>query len=129
MDYDGGIEVLPALTDPVPGSRPEGTRIISYRLSGFKYYITTEGERKTSGSIDIYVHNQEIEKIENGVLKGWDGEICHIGIEFDPGTSRYQNKTVIIYLKQESGTDGNIPDRKKDRKEKKGNSPDCPRWD
>lgn len=101
MDYDKGIEVLPALTDPGPGSQPEGLRIISSRLSGYKYFIGVEGERKTLGNIDVYIHNQEIEKIENGILKGWDGEICHITIEFDPGASKYQNKTVIIYLNQE----------------------------
>jgi len=101
MDYDKGIEVLPALTDPSPGSQPEGLRIISSRLLGYKYFIGVEGERKTLGNNDVYIHNQEIEKIENGILKGWDGEICHITIEFDPGASKYQNKTVIIYLNQE----------------------------
>jgi len=84
FDYGDGIEVLPALTDPSPGSRPEGLRIISDRLFGYKYYIGVEGERKTSGKIDVYIHNQEIEKIENGTLTGSDGEIYHIAVTFDP---------------------------------------------
>jgi glycogen debranching enzyme len=121
MDYDKGIEVLHALTDPVPGFKPEGLRVISYRLSGNKYFITVEGERKTSGNIDIYIHNQEIEKIEGGSLKGCDGEIFHIAVEFDPGTSKYQNKTVIIYLSQEPSTGKIIPG--KVQKVKKENSP------
>ncbi len=74
FDYDNGIEVLPALTDPNPGSKPEGLRILSERLFGYKYYIGVEGERKTLGYIDLYIHNQEIEKIENGTLTGSDGE-------------------------------------------------------
>ncbi len=101
MDYDNGIEVLPALTNPGVGSEPEGLRIISYRLSGTKYYINVEGERKTSGNLDVYIHNQTIEKIENGILKGSEGDIFHFTVDFDPGVSKYQNKTVIIYLKQE----------------------------
>ncbi len=101
VDYDKGIEVLPAITDPSPNSKPEGIRIISYRLSGTKYFIVVESERKTSSNIDVYIHNQDIEKIENGILKGSDGEIFHIAVDFDSGVSKYQNKTVIIYLKQE----------------------------
>ena len=130
MDYDKGIDVLPALTDPAPGSQPEGLRIIASRLSGYEFYIEVEGERKTSGNIDIYIHNQDVEKIENGTLKGSDGEISHISIGFDPGVSKYQDKTVIIYLKQESATGGINPGHKKDnKKDKKENSPECPRWD
>jgi glycogen debranching enzyme len=129
MDYDNGIEVLPALTDPGPGSKPEGIRIISYRLSGTKYFIGVEGERKTSGNIDVYIHNQEIEKIENGTMKGSDGKIFHIAVDFDPGSSKYQNKMVILYFKQESATGKIIPVQKKEKKEKKENSPKCPRWD
>jgi glycogen debranching enzyme len=129
MDYDNGIEVLPALTDPGPGSKPEGIRIISYRLSGTKYFIGVEGERKTSGNIYVYIHNQEIEKIENGLLKGSDGKIFHIAVDFDPGSSKYQNKMVIIYFKQEPATGKIIPVQKKEKKEKKENSPKCPRWD
>jgi glycogen debranching enzyme len=110
FDYGDGIEVLPALTDPSPGSRPEGLRIISDRLFGYKYYIGVEGERKTSGKIDVYIHNQEIEKIENGTLTGSDGEIYHIAVTFDPGSSKYQNKTVIIYLSQEPARGKIVPD-------------------
>jgi len=129
MDYDKGIEVLPALTDPGPGSKPEGIRIISYRLSGYKYFVGVEGERKTSGNIDVYIHNQDIEKIENGILKGSDGEIYHIAVDFDSGVSKYQNKIVIIYLNQEPASGKIIPGQKKEIKEKKENSPKCPRWD
>jgi hypothetical protein len=128
IDYDNGIEVLPALTDPSPGSRPEGLRILSERLFGYKYYIGVEGERKTLGNIDVYIHNQEIEKIDNGTLTGSDGEIFHIAVPFDPGQSKYQNKTVIIYLRQEPATGKIVPDQKKGNKEKKENSPKCPRW-
>jgi hypothetical protein len=128
FNYDDGIEVLPALTDPVPGSGPEGLRILSERLFGYKYYIGVEGERKTLGNIDVYIHNQEIEKNENGTLTGSDGEICHIAVPFDPGQSKYQNKTVIIYLRQEPATGKIVPEHKKGNKEKKENSPKCPRW-
>jgi hypothetical protein len=129
MDYNNGIEVLPALTYPRPGSNPEGIRIISYRLSGTKYFIGIEGERKTSGNIDVYIHNQEVEKVENGILKGSDVKIFHITVDFDSGFSKYQNKTVILYFKQEPATGKIIPDQKKQKKEKKENSPKCPRWD
>jgi hypothetical protein len=128
FNYDDGIEVLPALTDPLPGSGPEGLRILSDRLFGYKYYIGVEGKRKTLGQIDVYIHNQEIEKIENGTLTGSDGEICHIAVPFDPGQSKYQNKTVIIYLRQEPATGKIVPYHKKGNKEKKENSPKCPRW-
>jgi hypothetical protein len=129
MNYDNGIEVLPALTNPCPGSGPEGIRIISYRLAGYKYFIHIEGESKTSDNIDVYIHNQDVDKIENGVLKGSDGEIYHITVVFDSGASRYQNKTVIIYLKQKPANGGTLPGQKKESKEKKENSPKCPRWD
>jgi glycogen debranching enzyme len=98
FDFDKGTEVLPAVTEPVRGSMPEGLRIISYRYMGSKYYISVEGERKTSGNIDVYIHNQDIEKIENGVLTGSEGDIFHIAVEFDPGDSKYENKIVTISL-------------------------------
>ena len=134
VEYYAGIEVLPAVTDPSPGSQPEGLRILGARLSGYKYYISTEDERKTLSNIDVYIHNQEIEKIENGTLTGSDGDIFHISVIFDPGPSKYQNKTVIIYLKQDPATGKVFPgpekinQEKKVYKEKKMNSPKCPRW-
>jgi glycogen debranching enzyme len=138
VEYNAGIEVLPAVTDPSPGSQPEGLRILGSRLSGYKYYIRVENERKTLSTIDVYVHNQEIEKIENGTLMGSNGDIFHINVAFDPGPSKYQVKTVIIYLKQGSATGRiiSIPEKenkeyrekKKEYKEKKANSPKCPRW-
>ena len=126
MDYNNGIEVLPALNDPCPGSKPEGFRIISYRLSGTKYFVGVEGESKTLGNINFYIHNQEIEKIENGILQGSDGNIFHIATAFDPGGSKYLDKTIIIYLKKEPATSKIVPDLKKEKKE---NSSKCPRWD
>ena len=128
IDYDDGIEVLPALSDPTPGSAPEGLRIISSRLIGNRYLISVEGERKTSSNIDVYINNQEIDKIENGIFTSIDGTINHIKVDFDPGDSKYQNKTVIIYLKQKPGPNEIIPVQKKEKKEKKVNSPKCPRW-
>lgn len=127
VDYDKGIEVLPAITDPVPGSTPEGLRIISTRLAASKYFITVEGKSKTSGNIDVYIHNQEVDKIENGILKDTDGDIFHIEVVFDNGEPKYQNKTVIIYLKPGLGTGKIVPG--KIEKAKKEKSPKCPGWD
>jgi len=127
MDYDKGIGVLPALSDPRPGSRSEGLRIITSLLSENKYFILAEGERITSGNIDVYIHNQDIEKIENGILTGSDGEIFHISVAFDPGATKYQNKTVIIYLTQKPATGRSLP-LKNENEEKKENSAKCPRW-
>ncbi|MCX6249086.1 MAG: GH116 family glycosyl hydrolase [Bacteroidetes bacterium] len=100
MEYDKGIEVLPAVADPHPGSRPEGLRIISTQYSGYTYYIGVEGESNTSGNVDLYIHNQNIEKIENGTIQGWDGEICHLVVDFGSSLAKYQNKTIIIHLRQ-----------------------------
>jgi glycogen debranching enzyme len=100
IDYNKGIEVLPVVTNPVPGSGPGGIRIISASLFTSKYYLVTEGESKTSGSFNVYIHNQDVEKVENGSVNGVSGEIYHIEVSFEPGTSRYQRKTVVINLKQ-----------------------------
>ncbi|MCX6244062.1 MAG: GH116 family glycosyl hydrolase [Bacteroidetes bacterium] len=100
IEFDKGIDVLPAVTDPKPGSGPAGLRIISRRLIGDKYFITVEGERKTSDDITVYIHNQDIEKIENGVLKTLKGDLAVMSVDFEPGGSRYLTKLVIIWLKQ-----------------------------
>lgn len=128
IDYDRGIEALPAVTDPAPGSSPEGIRILSERLSGNKYYIVTEAQSKTLDDIYVHIHNQDIDHIENGSLKDVDGEKFHIETVFDPNPSKYQKKTVIIYLKQESAPGKVIPGYIKENKEKKPVSPKCPRW-
>jgi glycogen debranching enzyme len=99
VDYELGIMVLPVKNDPVPGAHAGGVRVISSMLSGDKYYILVEGERKTSGNIDLYIHDQDIDKIENASFAGHNGEIFHLNLTFVPGESRYQKKTVIISLK------------------------------
>jgi glycogen debranching enzyme len=133
VDYQEGIEVIPEQTDPKPGDRSEGMRIISTRFSGYKYFVDLEGVRKTSRNIEVLIHGQEIEKIENGELKGNEGDIYHIEVTFEPGDSKYLNKTVIIYLKQGPASGDVIPvqgkePKEKKKKEKKETSPKCPRW-
>jgi glycogen debranching enzyme len=101
VEFDKGIDVIPAVTDPKPGSEPAGLRILSRRLMGDKYYIVVEGERKTSGDLNVYIHNQEIDTIENGTLKSRNRDLASISVDFEPGTSRYLAKTIIISLKRE----------------------------
>jgi hypothetical protein len=128
IDYNEGIEALPVVTDPTPGSSPEGIRILSERLLSDKYYIGVEAKSKTLDDICVYIHNQDIDHIDNGSLKGVDGEKFHIETVFDPNQSKYQKKTVIIYLKKEPSSGKVIPGYIKQNKEKKPVSPKCPSW-
>ena len=129
IEYDKGIEAIPVVHDPKPGSPAEGLRIISSRLVGDKYYIKTECKGASSDFIDVYLHGQEIEKVENGILTSQKDEICRIGVQFEPGTSKYVNKTVIIYLKP--GPPGEMIIKKgkeKEQKYRKEKSSPCPKW-
>jgi hypothetical protein len=93
--------VLPAVTDPTPRSGPSGLRIITARLVGDKYYVVVEGECKTSGEFGVYIHNQDVVRVENGSLVSRKGELINLSVDFEAGSSRYLTKTVILWLGKE----------------------------
>ena len=99
IQYEKGISVLPAVPDPNPGDPAEGLRILSVNFKGNQYKINLEGKRASSESIEVYLHGQAIERIENGNIENIKGDIVRIGVIFDPVTDKYVKKTVVITLK------------------------------
>jgi len=64
-----------------------------------QYIIELEGKPGSTGSVKVYINNQEIEKIENGKIVGRNGNIVDIGVTFEAGNESWKNKSVTIFLK------------------------------
>ena len=99
IQFDKGISVLPVIADPKPGDPAEGLRILSASFKGNQYKINLEGKRASSESIEVYLHGQAIERIENGNIENIKGDIVRIGVIFEPETDKYVKKTIVITLK------------------------------
>jgi hypothetical protein len=99
IEFDKGISVLPVIAYPKPGDSAAGLRIISSGLKGNQYIIELEGKPGSTGSVKVYINNQELEKIENGKILGKKGNIVDIEVTFEAGKESYLNKSVIIFLK------------------------------
>jgi glycogen debranching enzyme len=52
--YTGGISVLPVNEDPVPGSKPEGLRIVEAGMQGNQYVIIAEGLAGTTQPLFLW---------------------------------------------------------------------------
>jgi glycogen debranching enzyme len=94
----GGIAVIPLLSDPKPGAKAEGIRIITHRLTGDEYIIELEGKTGSGGFVEVYSDGREIAGVVNGSIAGREGLITKIGVEFNQGTTKYVVKQLHLKL-------------------------------
>jgi hypothetical protein len=115
IDYDKGIDVLPVIADPRPGSAPEGLRILSNRLGGDTYHLMLEDKSNTSGNFFIYLHNQIIDKIENASIVNQKGDLFELMTDFSTSGGKYSQKEVLITLGQKKDSSSSDKDQKNKR--------------
>ena len=97
--YEKGIAVLPVVPDPKPGDHAAGLRIISSSFKGNQYRIELEDKPRTDEELTVYVHGQEIAKIDGGRIRSHNGDYAILTVQFDPSGEKYAKKTIVITLK------------------------------
>lgn len=77
IEYERGIQVNPFKYDPLPGSSPEGMRIVKTGLENGYYFVDIEGLANSEGIISIAVpsnfqgvvkHAEIVHKVKNELL-------------------------------------------------------------
>ncbi len=95
----GGIEVLPAVTDPQPGDRSSGLRIISDRLDKDTYFVTVEGTSGTERELKIFCPGNRITDVKNATIISQKNDICTLKVKFAPGDEKYTKKIIQVRYK------------------------------
>jgi hypothetical protein len=98
ISFDYGIAVLPVVSDPKPGDKAAGIRLITAGLKDNRYSLELEGEPGTSGTVRVYC-NQEIDRVENGKVINKNGQIFEIQVDFEKSDGSYSQKSVNVFVK------------------------------
>jgi len=96
--YKNGIEVLPHITKPKPGDKPEGFRIISEKRNAKIYEIKMQARSGAREEFYVYINDHHAVKIEKAELIKRNGNIYHFRTDFPEVDSKYAFQTVKIYL-------------------------------
>jgi hypothetical protein len=99
VNTQAGISVLPAVTDPKPGDRAEGMRILSHNLSGNQYIVELEGKSGSSGMVEIWSGGQDLNQAENARFIDKAGRIFRFNVDFEKSEKKYVTKTISINMK------------------------------
>ena len=98
IEAEGGISVLPAVTDPKPGDPSEGMRILADNLSGSLYEVEVEGKSGSTGILEFWCGGRGDYTAENARFLDRSGQIFRFTVDFERSESRYLTKTVIVNL-------------------------------
>ncbi|MFZ4521527.1 MAG: amylo-alpha-1,6-glucosidase [Bacteroidales bacterium] len=96
IETEGGISVLPAVSNPKPLDEAEGLRILSTMFSGNTYKVEVEGEEGSSGFIEFWSGNQDLLKAENARFINQGGRVFRFAVDFEKSEVKYITKTVVI---------------------------------
>jgi len=97
---EGGISVLPVVSDPKPGDAAEGMRIISCSLSGNRYQVDAEGKSGSSGILEFWSDGQDLLQAGNARFLEQTGRIFRFSVDFEPSELKYVRKTISINIKK-----------------------------
>lgn len=100
IKYENGVEVLPLVQDPKPGSGAAGSRLISANLKGEEYIVVLEGVPGTHATFQIYLNNQAIDTVYGGFVKDFSSYQAEIETNFELSLERYSRRIVGIRLKK-----------------------------
>jgi glycogen debranching enzyme len=96
--YHNGIEILPYIAQPKPGSSPEGLRVISDNLDGKIYTIEFQATSGSREEIEVYIDGHNAVKTEKAELLFRAGNIYRFRVDFPEVDSKYAFQTVRIFL-------------------------------
>ncbi|MCK9422026.1 MAG: GH116 family glycosyl hydrolase [Bacteroidales bacterium] len=95
IETEGGISVIPVVSDPRPGYGPEGLRILGIKLSGNHYNIDVEGKSGTSGIFEVYSTGSPV-NAKNARYLNHNNRIYRYVVDFEPSELKYGVKTVTL---------------------------------
>jgi glycogen debranching enzyme len=97
-NYHNGIEILPHIAQPKPGSSPEGLRIISETRDGKVYTIEFQSMSGAREEFEVYINDHNAVKTEKAELLSRDGNIYRFQVDFPEVDGKYAFQTVRIFL-------------------------------
>jgi hypothetical protein len=99
IETESGISVIPAVSDPKPGDRAEGMRILSSNFSGTRYEVEVEGLAGSSGILGIWSNGPGIREAENALFLEQTGKISRFIVDFETSETKYLKKVVAIDIR------------------------------
>jgi hypothetical protein len=98
IEHQGGIAVLPIITEPKPFATSDGFRIVDSKLQNNTFYLDVEGKPLTSHQIIVYLPNGSISNVENGKVISIDGLYTTIQVDFEESKEKYLYKQVKVFF-------------------------------
>ena len=98
VETEGGIAVLPAVSDPKPGDPAEGMRILSARLTGNHYEVEVEGKTGSSGIVEFWSGGPELKEASNAQFLDRTGRVSRFRVDFEQAEGKYGAKIVGVVL-------------------------------
>ncbi len=96
--HSNGISVLPVISNPKPGYKSEGLRIISTDFKNNEYTINLQAKSGSAHIIQLYVQDENIIKLINCKILNIKNKIYQIEVDFEESDIKYLDKTVKVYL-------------------------------
>ena len=99
IEHSGSIDVIPLVSNPKPGFKSNGFRLLSTDFRGKEFIIELQGRSGSNEVIELYIPDREIDHIENAVMIERKDNSHILSISFALTKKKYVNKTVKVLLK------------------------------
>jgi hypothetical protein len=96
ITWKGGITALPLTSNPQPGDRSVGFRILQTDIEGDSYKITLQGPRASRQEFRVWAFEPELLSAEGAEISGIDGNFITLMTDFADLETEYAVKTVVI---------------------------------
>ncbi len=93
---EGGIAVLPAVTDPHPGDPAAGFRILSTRLAGNRYEVEVEGPAGTTAVLSCWSAGDHPPEAGNATFSNRKGQVSDFEVVFGKDADKYVTRKIIF---------------------------------
>lgn len=97
--HHGGICVLPLVSEPQPGNKSRGFRLLKQQLTDDEYILNFEGKGGNTESFSLYCRDWQPSMVKGAALIKREGNIYTYRLRFDPGEG-YMEKELVIQLLQ-----------------------------
>ena len=98
IGYDNGIAVIPSISNPKPGDKTSGFRILSSNLQDKQFSIDFQGQSDNREFFEVYINDYQLKRAENAKLISKNGNIYRFELEFEPSKLLYVFAEVKLYL-------------------------------
>ena len=99
IEHSGSIDVIPLVSNPKPGFKSNGFRLLSTDFRGKEFIIELQGRSGSNEVIELYIPDREIDHLENAMMIERKDNSYRLAIRFALTQKKYVNKTVKVLLK------------------------------